>query len=490
MAYPGKSNIGVPGLAPAPIVHTVSFVDVSLGSTPGTNIGGFVTSVGSVMLLLSQTTTNDNGIYLQTATGLLRHPLWSIGTDVTGSIISVQDGTYASKAYKFVDGAVVGSSPLTTEELATGAPANRFLISGFVEFTSAEPLHTEGAIYINTNTGTGSITTGQTFTVDKMYKSVGGLWLEIDPVTGWEVYDQSGKSTASYNGTTWIVQGGWKLLFAVAPLDGNVSYVGLVPGTYDLPTGVTQGTKIDFIASDVPIYLQTQGTGQIFSAAGQIDDGAGLIEVPPYTLFSLFNVGGDNWSMIKGFQSQRTFADQTANGVLGTHGDLLTDVWAIDQNTPDIVMNLISTMSTLSTFTITIINIGTENIKIEGVVCEPFKAQLFTFRIVWYAHSSTYLNTVTNVTADYTVKASDKTLNIDSTGGDIVITIPDGLPNGMKLNFYCLMTANTVTVNTSGTELIVDPVTYSAGTTIDLPGIDGLETVLNYEKILNSWEVS
>lgn len=84
-----------------------------------------------------------------------------------------------------------------------GRQAGRILIESQVDFTTAEPAHVDNAIYMNTVTGTGSTTTGTTFTANLLYQSNGTSWTEITPVEGYDIYDRSTDSALDYDGTTW-----------------------------------------------------------------------------------------------------------------------------------------------------------------------------------------------------------------------------------------------------------------------------------------------
>ena len=74
-----------------------------------------------------------------------------------------------------------------------------------VDFTSSEPLSpTDGDRYINISTGSGSTTSGTTFTKDYIYEYLDGVWAENVPQEGWTLWDEADDKNYTYNGTNWI----------------------------------------------------------------------------------------------------------------------------------------------------------------------------------------------------------------------------------------------------------------------------------------------
>lgn len=90
------------------------------------------------------------------------------------------------------------------EQLVSGISWRKPIIE-FVDFTTAEPSSpTSGDRYINTVTGSGSITTGQTFTINRIYEWNGSDWIENTPSQGWTVVNNNDGIPYNYNGTQWV----------------------------------------------------------------------------------------------------------------------------------------------------------------------------------------------------------------------------------------------------------------------------------------------
>jgi len=158
-----------------------------------------------------------------------------------------------------------------------------------------------------------------------------------------------------------LIGGGWQLLFAPTPLTANTNYVALAAGTYDLPSGAQPGDVIEFIAASPSVVLQNT-FGAIFSAPGPL---SGVVTMPLFAKFTIFNVGGDNWSMVKQFPARVSFPDQ-ASGTLGDFDSLMSDIWVINQTTAAQSMTLPLGMQPDSTFFIQVQNIGTQDLTVEG----------------------------------------------------------------------------------------------------------------------------
>jgi len=226
-----------------------------------------------------------------------------------------------------------------------------------------------------------------------------------------------------FDGTNWEGDG-WILLFGSQILSGSKKYIGVVNGTYTLPTGVAQGTGIQFIASDSNVNLSTQVGSEIYSAPGSLGN---TIKLPIYTKLDLFNVGGNNWSCIKAFESSVDFVDQTVDlGELGTPQDLLNSVWILNQTTQNINKTLITTgITPIGTYSLTLINKGTVSIAVDGFVIAVGKVAQFVFNDgVWSVVSI-------SLTGAFNLQ-----------GTNHVLLILDGTPieNGLKVrNFFATL---------------------------------------------------
>lgn len=86
-----------------------------------------------------------------------------------------------------------------------GNQTNVFSIHSALNFTTSEPgSPSNNDIYKNTATGTGSITTGQTFTANRLYRRIGTSWYEVTIKPGSRLFNVATGIEERYNGTTWI----------------------------------------------------------------------------------------------------------------------------------------------------------------------------------------------------------------------------------------------------------------------------------------------
>jgi len=76
-------------------------------------------------------------------------------------------------------------------------------IAGEVDFTTAEPSFALGTAYINTTTGAGSTTTGQTFTANNIYVSLAGSWIEVLIGDGSVTYNSTTNQIKHFYGGAW-----------------------------------------------------------------------------------------------------------------------------------------------------------------------------------------------------------------------------------------------------------------------------------------------
>lgn len=110
-----------------------------------------------------------------------------------------------------------------------GKQGNIFNINGEVDFTTAEPAHASGEIYLNTASGNGSATGTETFTAGNLYRSSGGKWGELTPSLGWIV--DTGTTIKRYTGAIWAAVGGGLVSQGVVSSDADAGQ-----GIYTLDT--------------------------------------------------------------------------------------------------------------------------------------------------------------------------------------------------------------------------------------------------------------
>jgi hypothetical protein len=133
-----------------------------------------------------------------------------------------------------------------------GKQANLFVITGRVDFRTAEPAHSAEALYLHTGTtGVGSVSTAVTFTAGRLYRSHASAWREIAPGPGWIVVDQTGAAN-SFNGALW----GSNL--AGGALTGATATVAGTGGIVPAPAAGQQAS-----------YLRGDGTWAALDITGQ-----------------------------------------------------------------------------------------------------------------------------------------------------------------------------------------------------------------------------
>jgi len=193
--------------------------------------------------------------------------------------------------------------------------------------------------------------------------------------------------TFVYNTTGWVltragqVGGGWTIISVPATLVVNSNYILLGAGTYTLPAGASSGDVIEVIPSAAGVLLNNP-SGSIFSSPGPMVE---PIALPLYTKFTIFSVGGDNWSLIKQFDARIDFPDQVASGVLGDNNNFLSNVWTVDQTTASV--DLTSPAVPLpATYVVQVQNTGSATFTFETAVIAPGKVvQMLWNGLTWTA---------------------------------------------------------------------------------------------------------
>lgn len=73
-----------------------------------------------------------------------------------------------------------------------------------IDFTISEPVSPNiGDRYINTVTGTSSVTT-KSVTINYIYEWNGSSWDEVQPLEGWAVYEDTSNKYQNFNGSSWV----------------------------------------------------------------------------------------------------------------------------------------------------------------------------------------------------------------------------------------------------------------------------------------------
>lgn len=199
-----------------------------------------------------------------------------------------------------------------------GKQGNLFVITGRADFRTAEPAHAAEALYLHTGaSGTGSVSTGVTFTPGRLYRSHAGSWREITPDPGWIIIDQTGAAT-SFNGTAW----------AATNLFGGVltgDFIGTAATFASLPTTATHKTTI---ANGDWAVLTANDVGTGTAAAPQYPRGAYQYNGTAYAFsFALgANSTGDYLGAAATFAALPKTATHKAVAVAGDWALLTADV--------------------------------------------------------------------------------------------------------------------------------------------------------------------
>lgn len=119
-------------------VATVSNIDLA---SPGAAINGITLSLNDRVLVLLQTLTKDNGIYIfnGASTPMTRAADASTAEELTQAVVTVEEGdsegaTYRQSAINFV----LGTDPIVWEAFNTGAGPASETVSGIVEIATQE----------------------------------------------------------------------------------------------------------------------------------------------------------------------------------------------------------------------------------------------------------------------------------------------------------------------------------------------------------------
>lgn len=265
-----------------------------------------------------------------------------------------------------------------------GKQANIYILDGSVDFTTAEPAQTAGEVYNNTTTGNGSITTGTTYTANRLYMSDGAKWNELIPVMGWLVILDG--ALLRFDGSTWVPAvnvppTGITIPIPLAAVDGAALPDGEVAGK----SYIVQKSPVD----DTPISLGgsnpiTVSHGDLIVVAAGVaastDDGADFVVFDGSDSISSIQVGSKpvergavvipvaadgvegvvDLATLKAYESSFLIADWAASGGLSTitiaaatHGKLAVNSVQIFEGTGLVQLHALSVSGLDVTLTVT-----------------------------------------------------------------------------------------------------------------------------------------
>jgi hypothetical protein len=212
------------------IAKAINFVTNVTISNPGTAViaNGITFASGDVVLLASQTTATENGLYIfdTSSTPLVRLPNFRADEEIRSSTIFVQEGSRGASIYRNTNNVAItlGTSTPTfewiagnransvTTSTATGDFKNQTILisaaSGAVTYTLATPSTMSGKQVVTKRTDT---TTANAVTVAGHIdgNSSGTVSLvDLSASTGYNSF------IFESNGTTWYIVGGFRLPLA------------------------------------------------------------------------------------------------------------------------------------------------------------------------------------------------------------------------------------------------------------------------------------
>jgi len=311
-------------------------------------------------------------------------PVWQATTAYLTDDVVSEDNTFYKRTSDGTSGATFDTTELQSWEILSGENFAPLSLGDFPTGGSIGTAANTVDVYQAINIAQGTSTQTLTIPTPTDTSNIRNLLITNNGSESFLIGTDTilNNTTVLYvwNGSVWkpifakALGGGWNLLFAPQTLDANKNYVAIASGTYSLPSGATQGDVIEFIASASSVVLSNP-FGAIFSAPGVMSSS---ITLPLYAKFTIFSVGGDNWSIIKQFPARVAFTDQ-ATGTLGDNDSLLSDVWLVNQTTAGQVMTLPTGLQPDATFLIQIQNTGTASFTVEGAPVEPGSFVPFLF---------------------------------------------------------------------------------------------------------------
>jgi hypothetical protein len=171
------------------------------------------------------------------------------------------------------------TSPVNGQSLVYDAGLNKYVLKdifldvswqepiiSFLNFTTSEPASpTTGDRYVNTVTGSGSVSTGETFTINYIYEWNGVDWTETVPLQGYTLVNNDDSLIYNFNGTSWVAASSGALPSNIAykDTDNNFSTGQTINGTLSTTGLITSLGDITFVG------VITQNSNQFFSTDSQ-----------------------------------------------------------------------------------------------------------------------------------------------------------------------------------------------------------------------------
>lgn len=131
-------NAAIEGLSPKDSARVSTQGNLNLAS-PGASIDGITMATNDRVLVRSQTTSEDNGIYIWNgaATPMTRSPDASTFSELEQAVVSVEEGTDENTTWRQTEvNGVLGSDPIVFISFGTSAPAASTTVAGLIEIAT------------------------------------------------------------------------------------------------------------------------------------------------------------------------------------------------------------------------------------------------------------------------------------------------------------------------------------------------------------------
>lgn len=210
---------------------------------------------------------------------------------------------------KFVDLEDVQiTAPVNDQAVTYNAALNKYVLKdifldvswqepiiSFLNFTTSEPASpTTGDRYVNTVTGSGSVSTGETFTINYIYEWNGVDWTETVPLQGYTLVNNDDSLIYNFNGTSWVAASSGALPSNVAykDIDNNFSTGQTINGTLLTTSSIT---AISYNVAGASLALNTTTPYGQWQIEGSRGGYSGILDVYSGVVTMFDSTGSGGW---------------------------------------------------------------------------------------------------------------------------------------------------------------------------------------------------